>query len=48
LQDVDFDVPPGQVIALLGPTGSGKTTVVNLLPRFYDVTGGAISIDKKD
>jgi ATP-binding cassette subfamily B protein len=48
LKDVDFDVEPGRVVALLGPTGSGKTTVVNLLPRFYDVTGGAISIDEID
>ena len=38
----------GEVMALLGPTGSGKTTVVNLMPRFYDVTGGAITIDGVD
>ncbi len=48
LKDVSFVADPGQVVALLGPTGSGKTTVVNLLPRFYDVTGGSISIDGID
>jgi ATP-binding cassette subfamily B protein len=48
LRDVSFDVPTGQAVALLGPTGSGKTTIVNLLPRFYDVTGGAITIDGID
>ncbi len=48
LSDVDFEAPPGKIVALLGPTGSGKTTVVNLLPRFYDVTGGSISIDGHD
>jgi ATP-binding cassette subfamily B protein len=48
LSDVNIDAKPGQVIALLGPTGSGKTTVVNLLPRFYDVTEGRITIDGKD
>ncbi len=48
LRDIDIDAPPGKVIALLGPTGSGKSTVVNLLPRFYDVTAGSISIDGVD
>jgi ATP-binding cassette subfamily B protein len=48
LRHVDIDAQPGQVIALLGQTGSGKTTVVNLMPRFYDVTGGAITIDRID
>ena len=48
LRDIDIDAPPGKVIALLGPTGSGKSTIVNLLPRFYDVTAGSISIDGED
>lgn len=48
LKEIDIDAQPGQVIALLGPTGSGKTTVVNLLPRFYDVSGGRITIDGTD
>ena len=48
LRDVTFEVPSGKVVALLGPTGSGKTTIVNLLPRFYDVTGGAVTIDGID
>jgi ABC-type multidrug transport system fused ATPase/permease subunit len=48
LRHVDIDAQPGEVVALLGQTGSGKTTVVNLMPRFYDVTGGAITIDGVD
>jgi ATP-binding cassette subfamily B protein len=48
LSDVDINAQPGQVIALLGPAGSGKSTLVNLLPRFYDVTSGAITIDGQD
>lgn len=48
LRHVDIDARPGEVVALLGQTGSGKTTVVNLMPRFYDVTGGAITIDGID
>jgi ATP-binding cassette subfamily B protein len=48
LRGIDIDARPGEVVALLGPTGSGKTTVVNLLPRFYDVTGGRITIDGTD
>ena len=48
LSDIEIDAPPGKIIALLGPTGSGKSTIVNLLPRFYDVTKGSISIDGVD
>jgi len=48
LRGVDIEARPGEVIALLGPTGSGKSTVVNLLPRFYDVTDGRITIDGTD
>lgn len=45
LKDISFTVRPGQTVALLGSTGSGKTSVVSLLPRFYDYTGGSITID---
>lgn len=45
LQDIDFDVRPGQVIGLLGATGSGKSSLVHLLPRFYDYSGGRITLD---
>ena len=48
LHDVDLEAKPGEVIALLGSTGSGKSTLVNLIPRFYDVTGGSITIDGVD
>lgn len=48
LQDVSFNIKPGETIALVGPTGAGKTTVVNLISRFYDVTGGAVKIDGYD
>ncbi len=48
LSHVNLEAKPGQVIALMGPTGSGKTTVVNLMPRFYDVTAGGITIDDID
>ena len=48
LREVNLDAGPGQVTAILGAPGSGKTTVVNLLPRFYDVTGGRITIDGDD
>ena len=45
LKDITFEAFPNQVIALLGPTGSGKTSIVNLIPRFYDPTSGCIRID---
>lgn len=48
LKDVSFTVEPGQSIALVGPTGAGKSTIVNLLSRFYDVQKGSIRIDGKD
>lgn len=48
LSKVSFDVKPGQVLALLGPTGSGKSSVINLIPRFYDPTDGRITIDGHD
>jgi len=48
LEDVNVDVKPGQTIALVGPTGAGKTTIISLLSRFYDVTEGTISIDGHD
>jgi ATP-binding cassette subfamily B protein len=48
LRHISFEARPGEMVALLGPTGSGKSTIVNLLPRFYDVTGGRITIDGID
>ncbi len=48
LKNVSFTVEPGQTIAIVGPTGAGKTTIINLLPRFYDVTGGSVKIDGLD
>ena len=48
LNDVSFETKPGQVIALLGSTGSGKTTIINLIPRFYDASEGAVLIDGHD
>ncbi|OAK75589.1 multidrug ABC transporter ATP-binding protein [Lederbergia galactosidilytica] len=48
LKDIDFQVQAGEKIALVGPTGSGKTTIINLLMRFYDVTEGQLKVDGKD
>jgi ATP-binding cassette subfamily B protein len=48
LKDVNIDVDPGQTVALLGATGSGKSTIINLLPRFYDPSEGSITIDGYD
>jgi len=48
LSDISFEAQPGQIIALLGATGSGKSTIINLIPRFYDPTQGLITIDGHD
>jgi len=48
IKDVSLQAWPGQTVALVGPTGAGKTTIVNLLTRFYDVDGGVIRIDRRD
>ena len=48
LDNISFTIPAGRSIALVGPSGSGKTTICSLLPRFYDVTGGRITIDGKE
>jgi len=48
LENVSFDVEAGQTIALVGPTGAGKSTVINLLARFYDIQGGKIKVDGND
>ena len=48
LKDVSFTAEPGQTVALLGATGSGKSTIINLIPRFYDVSSGAVLIDGHD
>lgn len=48
LSHVSFDIPAGKSIALVGPSGGGKTTICSLLPRFYDVTGGRVTIDGQD
>lgn len=48
LRDVDFDVEPGRTVALVGPTGAGKTTIASLIPRFYDATEGSVKIDGRD
>jgi len=48
LRGVSFAVEPGQTVAILGTTGSGKSSLVNLIPRFYDVTGGSVKLDGHD
>ena len=48
IQGISFDVAPGEMIGLVGPSGGGKTTVTNLIARFYDVTGGSVRIDGVD
>jgi ABC-type multidrug transport system fused ATPase/permease subunit len=48
LEDISFHARPGEVVALVGPTGSGKSTIVNLMPRFYDATSGHIYVDDYD
>ena len=48
LDDVSFTIRPGETIALVGPTGAGKTTIVNLISRFYEVTDGSVRIDGRD
>jgi len=48
LQGVSFDIKPGQLIGVVGPTGGGKSTIVSLIPRFYDTTSGKIEIDGVD
>src|SRR5262249_32598614 len=48
IDNMSMNVQPGQMIAIVGPTGAGKTTLVNLLMRFYDVNGGAIRVDGVD
>ncbi len=48
VEDICIDALPGQVIALLGPTGSGKSTIISLIPRFYDPTSGRVLIDGRD
>ncbi len=48
LHDITFVAEPGEIVAILGETGSGKSTIINLIPRFYDVTAGAVRIDGYD
>ncbi|MDP9355503.1 MAG: ABC transporter ATP-binding protein/permease [Chloroflexota bacterium] len=48
LKDVSFTIEPGQTVALVGRTGAGKTTIASLIPRFYDITAGAVRIDGQD
>ena len=48
LRDVSLDIPAGETVAIVGPSGGGKTTLCQLIPRFYEATGGTISVDGKD
>ena len=48
LRNIDLEIEPGQTIALVGPTGAGKTTIASLIPRFYDATKGSVKIDGRD
>jgi ATP-binding cassette subfamily B protein len=48
LHDINIDAQPGQIVAILGPTGSGKSSILHLLPRFYDTTGGRVLVDGED
>jgi ATP-binding cassette, subfamily B, multidrug efflux pump len=48
LHDVSFEIEPGQTVALVGPTGAGKTTIANLIPRLYDATEGSVRLDEHD
>ena len=48
LADLDLEIPPGQMVAVVGPSGAGKTTMASLIPRLYDVTGGAVLVDGVD
>lgn len=48
IENLNLNVKPGQRVAIVGPTGSGKTTIINLLMRFYDVNNGSIKVDKED
>ncbi|GGQ96776.1 ABC transporter ATP-binding protein [Deinococcus ruber] len=48
LENLNFEVQPGQLVALVGPSGAGKSTLVSLIPRFYDVSSGTLSIDGQD